>query len=95
MQPVPVSMKITSEQKFDTVQVTDIDIAFPGDLQTYTLREGKEGYINGPMELILDLGTGTVTFNKAHMHWLAIRNRTIRVPAPADQAGKSAVPPVA
>lgn len=79
-------MELKSEpQKFDTINVTDIDVAFPGDLQTYTLREGVDAFLANGDSLTMTLGTpavGTVTLYLQHAHWLAIRKRTIRVPKP-------------
>jgi hypothetical protein len=87
-------MELRSDPKqYDTIQVTDIDISFPGDLQTYTLRDGVDSYTVTPTEIILYLAAGTVRFNKTLAHWDAIRTRSMRVPVPAAQSGSPTTAP--
>lgn len=86
-------MNIKSEQKFEEVQVTDLDIAFPGDLQTFTLRKGVDSYttnagsgdslnfVNGD-RITINMNGGVLHFNLRQANWFAIRRRTIRVPVP-------------
>ena len=76
-------MEIKSEPKYDTIQVTDLDIAFPDDLQTYTLKDGLDSLTNdGTLMIVTFAGGGTVRFNLQHAHWYAKRHRTLRVLVP-------------
>ena len=76
-------MEVKSEPKYNTVQVTDLDIAFPGDLQTYTIKPEDSLDTVHPNLLVLTFGTGgAVVFNLTQAHWYAKRHRTIRVLAP-------------
>jgi hypothetical protein len=86
-------MELKSEPAYATINVTDLDIAFPGDLQTFTLRDGLDSASHEGDVLTLTFAAGgTLTFHLQHAHWVAKRNRTIRVVVPADQAAKSADP---
>jgi hypothetical protein len=69
--------------KYDTIQVTDIDIAFPGDLQTFTLRDGQDSFLQTDTNLTITFATGGVLeFNLKHAHWVGRKSRSIRVIAP-------------
>jgi hypothetical protein len=88
-------LELKSDPAYDTVNVTDIDIAFPGDLQTYTLREGVDSHeLSEDREVLtIRLGIGGVLeFYLPHAHWSAIRQRTIRVLAPVGPPPQSADP---
>jgi hypothetical protein len=88
-------MELKSEPAYATINVTDLDIAFPGDLQTFTLRDGLDTYETDGTARCLTLkfaAGGILTFHLQHAHWVAKRSRTIRVVVPADQAAKSADP---
>lgn len=78
-------MEIKSEQKYTEAQVIDLDIAFPGELQTYTLREGQDtltfNKAFNTFTLTFAAG-GEMVFYMQHAHWYAKRHRTIRVPVP-------------
>lgn len=78
-------MEIKSEPKFDVIPVTDIDIAFPGDLQTFTLRDGVDEYEQVGARMTMRLAGGELEFNLQHAHWTAVRHRTIRVLAKTDK----------
>lgn len=77
-------MKIQSEpQQFTQVAVVDIDVAYPGDLQAYCVREGQSTYEETPdaFTITFDAG-GVVVLQKATAHWYAIRPRMQRMPVP-------------
>lgn len=81
-------MEIKSEQQFDVIQVTGLDIAFPGDLQSYDLREGEADITEDPeaQTLTITFTTGgTVVFQLKYAHWVARRTHTIRVAKPETQ----------
>lgn len=75
-------MELKSEPKYETVNVTDIDIAFPGDLQTFCLR-GEDTYFHSGDMMTMTLNGGKLVFQLNHAHWWAIKQRTIRVLSPA------------
>lgn len=80
-------MELKSEQQnFTLVQVTDLDIAFPGDLQTYTIKDGQDKLVEDQYgDLVLTFASGgEMKFNMHHAHWYAKRHRTIRVPIPQE-----------
>lgn len=76
-------MELKSEPQYDVVEVTDLDIQFPGDLQTYTLREGVDTLTNDGVLMVLTFGSGgVVVFNMPKAHWYATRPRTLQIPRP-------------
>lgn len=75
-------MEIQSEPKYDTVEVTDLDIAFPGDLQTYTVKPTDTLEAKGDLLTLTFADGGAVMFNLQHAHWYAKRHRTLRVLVP-------------
>lgn len=80
-------MEITSEPQYAVVQVTDLDIAFPGELQTYTVKDGQDTLTRDGDVLTLTFAQGgEVVFHLQHAHWYATRHRSIRVPVPATPA---------
>jgi hypothetical protein len=90
-------LELKSEPQYETVNVTDLTVAFPGDIQDFVLFEGKdfmqrEGDL---LELTFSSG-GRVQLNLQHAFYVTERTRTQRIAspvvAPAAQAGKSADP---
>lgn len=78
-------MKLKSEPAYETVQVTDVDIAYPGATESYTLRDGVDTF--DEKLLVITFGSGgTIRFNAHRLHWLAVRPRSIRVVVPAAQS---------
>lgn len=75
-------MELKSEQQYQDITVTDIDAAYPGDLQTFCLREGDKFTDNDKAVIIEFKAGGSVTLWKRPAHWMAIRQRTLRVPVP-------------
>ena len=77
-------MEIKSDPKFETIPVTDLDIAFPGDLQTYTVKDGQDTLEeNGDVLTLTFAAGGYVVFHLQHAHWVAKRHRTLRVALPS------------
>lgn len=73
-------MEVKSEPKYETVTFTDVDVAFPGDLQQFVLRDGVDSFRQEGTVVYLSVNGGTVTIHLQHAHWFAIRTRTMRVP---------------
>jgi hypothetical protein len=79
---------IKSEPKFTEIQVTDLDIAFPGELQTYTVKDGQDHLTREGNTLTLAFAAGgEVVFHLEHALWYAKRHRTIRVPVVETDTG--------
>lgn len=75
-------MELKSEPKFDSIQVIDLDIAFPGDLQTYMVRPEDTLTHAGDVITLTFANGGSLLFNMQHAHWIARRHRTLRVVVP-------------
>jgi hypothetical protein len=72
-------MEIKSEQKFEEVHFTDIDVAYRGEVRSLTLENGKDSYREQPGRLEVIMASGEVIcFYKEPMHWISIRPRTLR-----------------
>jgi hypothetical protein len=73
-------MELKSEPKFETFSVTDIDVAYPGEIRSLTLEDGKDTCtVQDNHDLLVKFATGEVVrlegFNR---HWYSIRPRTMR-----------------
>lgn len=76
-------MEVKSDpNKFETYPVTDIDVAYPGEIRSLTLEDGKDGFrFNGGPEsdIVITFATGEVVrLENRHRHWYSIRPRTMR-----------------
>lgn len=79
-------MEIKSEQKFELVNVTDIDIMFPTGLETYTVKAEDVLTLDDfgePLSITFATG-GTIKFNIYHAFYTAVRTRQVRVLIPVE-----------
>jgi hypothetical protein len=73
-------MEVKSEPKTIEIHFTDIDVAYPGEVRSLTLEDGKDTcVVQDNHDLLVRFATGEIVrlegFNR---HWYSIRPRTMR-----------------
>jgi hypothetical protein len=75
-------MEVKSDPKqYEEIHYTDIDVAYPGEVRSLTLEDGKDSYLETATMFQVTCASGEIIrFNPKLMHWYSIRPRVHRRP---------------